>query len=112
MPNWQEIVDQDGKAVWQAIYRIVGNGADADECRAPLALPRHPGEARPRALDFRKVRSLGFPVAHQLDYRRQYAHALRLRLEGTFSHVGRGFGASLAREARTTRSCLLLAEKN
>jgi RNA polymerase sigma factor (sigma-70 family) len=32
MPNWQEIVDRDGKAVWQAIYRILGNSADADEC--------------------------------------------------------------------------------
>jgi RNA polymerase sigma-70 factor (ECF subfamily) len=32
MPNWQEIVDREGKAVWQAVYRILGNRADADEC--------------------------------------------------------------------------------
>jgi RNA polymerase sigma-70 factor (ECF subfamily) len=32
MPDWDEIVDRDGKAVWQAVYRILGNAADADEC--------------------------------------------------------------------------------
>jgi RNA polymerase sigma-70 factor (ECF subfamily) len=32
MPDWQEIIDRDGKAVWQTVYRIVGNQADADEC--------------------------------------------------------------------------------
>ncbi len=32
MPNWQEIVERDGKAVWRAAYRILGNRADADEC--------------------------------------------------------------------------------
>jgi RNA polymerase sigma-70 factor, ECF subfamily len=32
MPDWQEIVDRDGKAVWQTVYRIVGHQADADEC--------------------------------------------------------------------------------
>jgi RNA polymerase sigma-70 factor, ECF subfamily len=32
MPDWQEIIDRDGKAVWQTAYRIVGNRADADEC--------------------------------------------------------------------------------
>ena len=32
MPNWQEIVEREGKAVWQTVYRILGNRADADEC--------------------------------------------------------------------------------
>jgi RNA polymerase sigma-70 factor, ECF subfamily len=32
MPDWQEIVDRDGNAVWGTVYRIVGNQADADEC--------------------------------------------------------------------------------
>jgi RNA polymerase sigma-70 factor (ECF subfamily) len=32
MPDWQEILDRDGKAVWQTAYRILGNRADADEC--------------------------------------------------------------------------------
>jgi RNA polymerase sigma-70 factor (ECF subfamily) len=32
MPNWQEIVERDGKAVWCSVYRILGNRADADEC--------------------------------------------------------------------------------
>ena len=32
MPNWQEIVERDGKAVWRSVYRIVGNRADADDC--------------------------------------------------------------------------------
>jgi len=32
MPDWQEILDRDGKAAWQTAYRLVGNRADADEC--------------------------------------------------------------------------------
>ena len=32
MPDWQEIIDRDGKAVWQTAYRLLGNRADADEC--------------------------------------------------------------------------------
>ena len=32
MPDWQDIVARDGKAVWQTVYRIVGNRADADDC--------------------------------------------------------------------------------
>jgi RNA polymerase sigma-70 factor, ECF subfamily len=32
MPNWQEIVEREGKAVWQTVYRTLGNRADADEC--------------------------------------------------------------------------------
>jgi RNA polymerase sigma-70 factor, ECF subfamily len=32
MPNWQEIVEREGPAVWRTVYRIVGNHADADEC--------------------------------------------------------------------------------
>jgi RNA polymerase sigma-70 factor, ECF subfamily len=32
MPNWREIVEREGPAVWRTVYRIVGNRADADEC--------------------------------------------------------------------------------
>jgi RNA polymerase sigma-70 factor, ECF subfamily len=32
MPDWQEILSRDGRAVWQTAYRILGNRADADEC--------------------------------------------------------------------------------
>jgi DNA-directed RNA polymerase specialized sigma24 family protein len=32
MPDWQEIVEREKKAVWQTVYRILGNRADADEC--------------------------------------------------------------------------------
>jgi RNA polymerase sigma-70 factor, ECF subfamily len=32
MPDWQEILSRDGRAVWQAAYRYLGNRADADEC--------------------------------------------------------------------------------
>ena len=32
MPDWQEILNRDGSAVWQTAYRILGNRADADEC--------------------------------------------------------------------------------
>jgi RNA polymerase sigma-70 factor (ECF subfamily) len=32
MPDWQEIIKRDGKAVWQTAYRLLGNRADADEC--------------------------------------------------------------------------------
>jgi RNA polymerase sigma-70 factor (ECF subfamily) len=32
MPDWQAILDQDGPAVWQTAYRLLGNRADADEC--------------------------------------------------------------------------------
>ena len=32
MPNWQEIVEREGPAVWRTVYRIVANRADADEC--------------------------------------------------------------------------------
>src|SRR5690349_16263924 len=32
MPDWQEILTRDGRAVWQAAYRVLGNRADADEC--------------------------------------------------------------------------------
>jgi len=32
MPDWQDLMNQDGKAVWQTAYRLLGNRADADEC--------------------------------------------------------------------------------
>jgi RNA polymerase sigma-70 factor (ECF subfamily) len=32
MPDWQEILDRDGPAVWATAYRLLGNRADADEC--------------------------------------------------------------------------------
>ncbi len=32
MPDWQEIVEREKRAVWQTVYRILGNRADADEC--------------------------------------------------------------------------------
>jgi RNA polymerase sigma-70 factor (ECF subfamily) len=32
MPDWQEILSRDGRAVWQTAYRILGNRADAEEC--------------------------------------------------------------------------------
>ncbi len=32
MPDWQEILSQDGGVVWQTAYRYLGNRADADEC--------------------------------------------------------------------------------
>jgi RNA polymerase sigma-70 factor, ECF subfamily len=32
MPDWQEILSRDGKAVWQTAYRVLGNRADADDC--------------------------------------------------------------------------------
>ena len=32
MPDWPEILEGEGKAVWQTVYRILGNRADADEC--------------------------------------------------------------------------------
>jgi len=32
MPDWQEILSRDGKAVWQTAYRLLGNRADADDC--------------------------------------------------------------------------------
>jgi RNA polymerase sigma-70 factor (ECF subfamily) len=32
MPDWQEILDRDGPAVWGMAYRLLGNRADADEC--------------------------------------------------------------------------------
>lgn len=32
MPDWDEILANDGPAVWRTAYRIVGNRADADEC--------------------------------------------------------------------------------
>jgi RNA polymerase sigma-70 factor (ECF subfamily) len=32
MPDWQEILERDGRSVWQTAYRLLGNQADADEC--------------------------------------------------------------------------------
>ena len=32
MPDWPEILEHEGRAVWQTVYRILGNRADADEC--------------------------------------------------------------------------------
>jgi RNA polymerase sigma-70 factor (ECF subfamily) len=32
MPDWPEILSQDGPAAWQTAYRLLGNRADADEC--------------------------------------------------------------------------------
>ena len=32
MPDWQEIIERDGRSVWQTAYRLLGNRADADEC--------------------------------------------------------------------------------
>jgi RNA polymerase sigma-70 factor, ECF subfamily len=32
MPDWQDLIKRDGKAVWQTAYRLLGNRADADEC--------------------------------------------------------------------------------
>jgi DNA-directed RNA polymerase specialized sigma24 family protein len=45
MPEWQENLSRDGRAVWQTAYRLVGNRADADECfqeafLAALEVPR------------------------------------------------------------------------
>jgi RNA polymerase sigma-70 factor (ECF subfamily) len=31
-PDWQEILERDGRSVWQTAYRLLGNRADADEC--------------------------------------------------------------------------------
>ncbi len=32
MPDWAEIIERDGAAVWRTAYRLLGNRADADEC--------------------------------------------------------------------------------
>jgi RNA polymerase sigma-70 factor (ECF subfamily) len=32
MPDWHEIIERDGEAVWRTAYRLLGNRADADEC--------------------------------------------------------------------------------
>ena len=32
MPDWQEILSQDGPSAWRTAYRLLGNRADADEC--------------------------------------------------------------------------------
>jgi len=32
MPDWPEIIEREGAAVWRAAYRLLGNRADADEC--------------------------------------------------------------------------------
>jgi len=32
MPDWEDLIKRDGKAVWQTAYRLLGNRADADEC--------------------------------------------------------------------------------
>jgi len=32
MPDWETIIRDEGPAVWQTAYRLVGNRADADEC--------------------------------------------------------------------------------
>ncbi len=32
MPDWPEIVEREGGAVWRTAYRLLGNRADADEC--------------------------------------------------------------------------------
>ena len=32
MPDWAEIIERDGGAVWRTAYRLLGNRADADEC--------------------------------------------------------------------------------
>jgi RNA polymerase sigma-70 factor, ECF subfamily len=32
MPDWPEILSQDGPAAWRTAYRLLGNRADADEC--------------------------------------------------------------------------------
>jgi RNA polymerase sigma-70 factor (ECF subfamily) len=32
MPDWAEIIERDGGAVWRTAYRLLGHRADADEC--------------------------------------------------------------------------------
>lgn len=32
MPDWAEIIERDGGAVWRTAYRLLGNRADTDEC--------------------------------------------------------------------------------
>jgi len=32
MPDWQEILGQEGPAAWRTAYRLLGNRADADDC--------------------------------------------------------------------------------
>ncbi len=32
MPDWPEIIEREGGAVWRMAYRLLGNRADADEC--------------------------------------------------------------------------------
>lgn len=32
MPDWAEIIERDGGAVWRTAHRLLGNRADADEC--------------------------------------------------------------------------------
>ena len=32
MPDWPEVIEREGRAVWRTAYRLLGNRADADEC--------------------------------------------------------------------------------
>jgi RNA polymerase sigma-70 factor, ECF subfamily len=32
MPDWPEIIEREGGAVWRTAHRLLGNRADADEC--------------------------------------------------------------------------------
>jgi RNA polymerase sigma-70 factor, ECF subfamily len=32
MPDWQELMNRNGRSVWQTAYRLLGNRDDADEC--------------------------------------------------------------------------------
>ena len=32
MTDWQGLLNLEGNPVWRAVYRILGNAADAEEC--------------------------------------------------------------------------------
>jgi RNA polymerase sigma-70 factor (ECF subfamily) len=55
MPDWQEILDRDGRAAWQTAYRLLGNQADADDCFQEACLAAVQVSGRESVRDWRAL---------------------------------------------------------
>ncbi len=89
MPDWPEILEREGRAVWQTAYRILGNRADADECFQEAFLAAWEVSRREPVQNWRAL-LLRLAAARALDRlrqrRRRAARELPANLEAVAGH--------------------------
>ncbi len=80
MTDWDQIIRQDGPAVWRTAHRLLGHRADAEECFqeafvAALEVERREALTSPRALLLRMVTARAMDRLRQRYRRRRREHA-------------------------------------